>query len=401
MLNVVAPDEAERIISAEFEKLKSTEIVSLWNAVGRVAACDLRTSENLPSFDRSTVDGFAVCAADTYGCSETIPAMLRLCGEIEMGESTERSIQSGECFKIPTGGRLPKNADSVVMLEFCEEIGDGFVYAQKSVSVFENVNRAGDDCKAGDVIVEKNCVITPRSVAALAAVGIDEIEVYKRAVVGIISTGDELVPFSETPVGSQIRDINSVMLFSAVTACGLEAKAFPVCVDDKNALLKSVESAFSMCDVLLVSGGSSAGEKDNVFGVLSSIGTVLFHGIAIKPGKPTMFALCKNKAVFGLPGHPGAAYFMFEFFVKPALFRLENKKQKTKDAVAVLDQNVSSNNGRATVCAVKLEGKKARVLFSKSGAVVKNTKADGYFVIGRNTEGYPAGHEVEVTLFEA
>ena len=400
MLNVVTPNEADKIISVEIEKLRAVETVGLWDAVGRVSARDVRSKENLPSFSRSVVDGFAVRACDTYGCSETIPAMLRLCGEIEMGENTERSVCGGECIRIPTGGKLPENADSVIMLEFCEEIGDGYVLAQKSVSVFENVNRLGDDCKVGEIIIEKGSVITARSIAVLAAVGIDRLEVYKRPVVGIISTGDELISHSGVPVGSQIRDINSVMLYSAVKALGCFVSVFPVCPDDEAMLLQSVSDALSKCNVLLISGGSSAGEKDNVFRVLSSIGKVLFHGIAIKPGKPTMFAVCGNKAVFGLPGHPGAAYFMFELLVKPALLKAENRRLGDKKAPAVLSQNVSSNNGRATVCAVKLEGKKASAVFAKSGAVAKLSKADGYFIIDRDTEGYPAGREIEVTLFE-
>ena len=360
----------------------------------------MRSKENLPSFSRSVVDGFAVRACDTYGCSETIPAMLRLCGEIEMGEDTERSIAGGECVRIPTGGKLPENADSVIMLEYCEEIGDGYVYAQKSVSVLENVNRLGDDCKAGDIIIEKGSVITARSIAVLAAVGIDRLEVYKRPVVGIISTGDELISHSGVPVGSQVRDINSVMLYSAVKSLGCDVCVFPVCPDDEARLLQSVSAALSECSVLLISGGSSAGEKDNVFRVLSSIGRVLFHGIAIKPGKPTMFALCGNKAVFGLPGHPGAAYFMFVLLVKPALLKAENRRFEGKKASAVLLQNVSSNNGRATVCAVKLEGETASAILAKSGAVAKLSTADGYFIIDRDTEGCPAGREIEVTLFE-
>ena len=400
MLNVATPENAQKIISEETKKRIKEEEVVLWDAVGRVCAHNITSDEFLPAFDRSTVDGYAVSASDTYGYSDTLPAVLELCGEIEMGENTVRRIKSGECCKIPTGGRLPENADCVVMLEYCEDIGDGFVYIMKSAAVYENVSRTGEDCRRGGTLAEKDTVLTPRHIGAMAAAGVGRAAVYKSPVVGIVSTGDEIVGFSEKPTGSQIRDVNSVMLSSSVKALGLRPVIYPVCPDNVQLLSESVKKALTECDVLLISGGSSAGEKDNAARVLSALGEIKLHGIAIKPGKPTIFAVCGDKLVFGLPGHPGAAFYVFDVFVKPALLGLQKKENNEKKIKAVLTQNVPSNNGRATVCPVTLDGGAAFPVFMKSGAVVGSIKADGYFIIERDTEGYPSGREVEVTVFE-
>ena len=399
MLEVVALEDARTLAAERFASLESGyENVSLSASCGRAIASDVVAHEGVPPFDRSMVDGFAVVASDTFGCSDALPALLDLAGEIEMGAEPACACSPGACVRIPTGGKLPAGADAVVMLEHCEEYGDGTVGVAKPVAPGDNIVFANDDVKPGQVLIGARTVLQAHHVGTLASLGFATCDVRRRLRVAVISTGDEIVDAADTPVASQMRDVNAPMLAAAVEACGAQAVRFPIVPDDYDALFACVSEALETCGMVLVSGGSSAGQKDNTARVLSQLGEMLFHGVAVKPGKPTMCADVGGKPAFGLPGHPVAAYFMFLELVRP-LFATQGPLRTH----AVLAEGLPSNHGRAELVAVRLEQREGNMravpVRGKSGLISQLASADGYIEIPRNQEGLAAGVEVDVRLF--
>ena len=400
MLNVVTREEAVRIILEKIPEAADVETVGLPDALGKVVAEDILSPEDLPAYARSTVDGFAVHAADTYGCSEALPAMVTYAGKVLMGEDEKRVLPKGSCMQVPTGGQVPEGADAVVMVEHSEDLGDEFRYMLKPVAPGENVNAKGDDIAVGGVAVPKGTLIEPRHTAVLAALGISELNVRKPLTVGILSTGDELVDYTETPKGTEIRNINSVTLAAAVQALGCIAKTYPIVPDEEDALRAAIDTVRRECDFLIISGGSSVGERDNVNRVLASFGEVFFHGVALKPGKPTMFAMLDGDVpAFGLPGHPAAAFYTFHLFAKPAILKRRGAIAVPRYVEAELSQKVPSNHGREEILGVALENGKAVPLPAKSGVVSVLSKADGTITIPRDLEGLERGAKVKVLLF--
>lgn len=400
MLNVVTKEDAVHIVLEKIEISAATETVALTESLGRVAAEDILSPEDLPAYNRSTVDGFAVRAADTYGCSEALPAMVSYAGKVLMGEDEKRVLPKAACMEVPTGGQVPDGADAVVMVEHAEDLGDSFRYLLKAVAPGENVNARGDDIARGGVAVPAGTRIEPRHTAVLAALGISDIPVRKPVTVGILSTGDELVDYTETPSGTKIRNINSVTLAAAVQALGCRAKTYPVVRDEESDLRAAIDKVRRECDFLIVSGGSSVGERDNVNRVLSSFGTVYFHGVALKPGKPTMFAMLEGDVpAFGLPGHPAAAFYTFHLFAKPAILKRMGALAVPRYIEAELSRKVPSNHGREEILGVALEDGKAVPLPAKSGVVSVLSRADGTITIPRDLEGLERGAKVKVLLF--
>ena len=397
MLNVVTREEAVRIILEKIPEAADVETVGLPDALGKVVAEDILSPEDLPAYARSTVDGFAVHAADTYGCSEALPAMVTYAGKVLMGEDEKRVLPKGSCMQVPTGGQVPEGADAVVMVEHSEDLGDEFRYMLKPVAPGENVNAKGDDIALGGVAVPKGTLIEPRHTAVLAALGISELKVRKPLTVGILSTGDELVDYTETPKGTEIRNINSVTLAAAVQALGCIAKTYPIVPDEEDALRAAIDTVRRECDFLIISGGSSVGERDNVNRVLASFGEVYFHGVALKPGKPTMFAMLDGDVpAFGLPGHPAAAFYTFHLFAKPAILKRRGAIAVPRYVEAALSQKVPSNHGREEIIGVALENGKAVPLPAKSGVVSVLSRADGTITIPRDLEGLERGAKVKV-----
>ena len=400
MLNVVTREEAVRIILEKIPEAAEAETIGLPDALGKVVAEDILSPEDLPAYARSTVDGFAVHAADTYGCSEALPAMVTYAGKVLMGEDEKRVLPKGSCMQVPTGGQVPDGADAVVMVEHSEDLGDQFRYMLKPVAPGENVNAKGDDIALGEVAVPKGTLIEPRHTAVLAALGISELKVRKPLTVGILSTGDELVDYTETPKGTEIRNINSVTLAAAVEALGCHAKQYPIVPDEEDALREAIDTVRKECDFLIISGGSSVGERDNVNRVLASFGEVYFHGVALKPGKPTMFAMLDGDVpAFGLPGHPAAAFYTFHLFAKPAILKRRGAIAVPRYVEAELSQKVPSNHGREEILGVALEDGKAVPLPAKSGVVSVLSRADGTITIPRDLEGLERGAKVKVLLF--
>ena len=399
LLEVISLEDARRIVEERFcLKSSASETVNLSRACGRRIAHDVFAAEGVPAFDRSSMDGYAVVASDTFGCSDALPALLTLVGEVEMGASPACECASGTCVRIPTGGMLPQGADAVTMLEHCEDYGDGTIGIAKPAAPGDNVVYKYDDVKPGQLLIPAGTKLAPHHIGTLASLGMTEIEVSSPLRVAVISTGDEIVDAGQVPVASQMRDVNAPVLASAVEACGAVVQRFPIIPDDYDALHAAIGEALATCDMVLVSGGSSAGQKDNTARVLSSYGSMLFHGIAIKPGKPTMCVDADGKPAFGLPGHPVAAYFLFLELVRPLL-----TDAAPATVAAKLGAAIPSNHGRAEFVAVKLADEGgvlvARPVRGKSGLISQLSMADGYIEVRRNQEGLAAGAEVSVKLF--
>ncbi len=400
MLNVVSLKEAIRITEDEFSSFKpETEKLGISECLGRVTAKDIVSQEIIPPFDRSTVDGYAVLSSDTFGASEGLPCMLSVKGEILMGEEAKRFVRSGECIKISTGGMLPAGSDSVVMVEHTEKMLDDTCLIFKAVSPFQNVTKAGDDVKTGQKIINKGTVITSKHIGILCALGITEVECIKKIKVGIISSGDEIVPVKEDVPFGKIRDINSHFLSALMKEKGCDAVEYGIVRDDFDELYNTLQKATDECDIILISGGSSAGIKDMTADVIEKNGKVFFHGIAVKPGKPTIFGKVKDKAVFGLPGHPAAAYLITETVVTELLRFCSGETVKELTLTAEITESISSNHGREELIPVILKQEKAQPLFFKSGLVSLLSCADGYIIIPRNKEGVFKNEKVTVHLF--
>ena len=402
MLHVKTPEEVLAIIEEQFAPLGKRELIPLTAAIGRTAAEDICAGEFVPDFDRSTVDGYALRAADTFGCTDAIPAILMQTGEVFMGRAVPFSLGAGDCAAIPTGGAVPRGADSVVMIEYTEDYGDGSIGVLKSVAPGQNMIFRGDDARPGKVIVSRGHVLSSQDIGALAAIGCTSVPVSERPVVGIISTGDELVEPGTVPGPGQVRDVNSPMLEAMLTAYGAKVQNYGIIMDDEALLRKTVESAVKDCDAVILSGGSSVGVKDAACRIIESMGELLLHGIAIKPGKPTILGRCGTKPLIGLPGHPVAAWFITKLFVLPLLSRLTGRIQRNRTTAARLTESVSANHGRAQYLCCSLEersdGLWAHPLRGKSGLIAALSGSDGYFCIHRDCEGLPQGAEIQVTI---
>ena len=402
MLHVKTPDEVLDLIHLEFSPVAQTEFVPLVCAVGRVLAEDICAAEYVPDFDRSTMDGYAVRAQDTFGCTEAIPAILPLCGEVLMGEGAAFTLAPETCCAVPTGGAIPKGADSVVMSEYTEDYGDGTIGITKSVAPGQNMIFRGDDVFPGKKILEKGRLLSSQDIGALAAIGKVEVPVVKKLTVGVISTGDELVPPEAVPGPGQVRDVNSPMLEAMLQVYGADVISYGIVKDDEELLSATVIRALQECDAVLLSGGSSVGVKDAACRIIESLGRLLLHGIAIKPGKPTIIGKAGDKPLIGLPGHPVAAYFITKIFVLPLFNRLTGRVQKNYTVTAKITENISANHGRAQYHCCRLERKDGELLAfpirGKSGLITTLAGADGYFCIDRDCEGLPKGAPVQVTV---
>jgi len=402
MLSVKTPEEVLAIIESEFAPVAETESASLAEAMGRTLAEDIAATEYVPDFDRSTVDGYAVRARDTFGCTDAIPAILPLQAEVLMGQGAQFRLNADCCVAVPTGGAVPEGADSVVMVEYTEDYGDGTIGVLKSAAPGQNMIFRGDDVYPGKVILNQGRVLSSQDIGALAAIGRVQVPVRKKLTVGVISTGDELVEPGTKPGPGQVRDVNSPMLEAMLTAFGVNVVNYGIVVDNEALLSEKVTKAVAECDAVLLSGGSSVGVKDAACRIIESMGSLLLHGIAIKPGKPTILGKAGCKPLVGLPGHPVAAYFITKLFVLPLLARLMGRKQESYTTTAYVTESISANHGRAQYHCCRLERKDGRLLAypirGKSGLITTLAGADGYFCIDRDCEGLPQGAQVQVTI---
>ncbi|MBQ3078281.1 MAG: molybdopterin molybdotransferase MoeA, partial [Clostridia bacterium] len=299
-------------------------------------------------------------------------------------------------------GAVPEGADCVVMVEHTENYGDGTIGILKSAAPGQSMIFRGDDVAPGQVVLQQGRLLSSQDIGALAAIGRVSVPVRRRLKVGVISTGDELVPPEQTPAAGQVRDVNSPMLTALLEGLGAEVESYGIVVDDEPLLREKVTRAVAECDAVMLSGGSSVGVKDAACRIIESMGTLLLHGIAIKPGKPTILGKAGNKPLIGLPGHPVAAYFITRLFVRPLLARLSGLEIGDYTVTAHLTENVSANHGRAQVLPCSLFAKEGRLMAhpirGKSGLITTLAGADGFFLIDRDCEGLPQGAEIQVTV---
>lgn len=384
---------------------KESEKVNICDAVGRILAEDIVSPTDLPGFARSTKDGYAVRASSTFGASQGLPALLTLKGRIRMGEGATLSLGSHECAAIATGGMLPEGADAVVMVEMCEAMDDETVAVTHSVAPGENVVGAKEDIASRTHALSWGRRLRPPDIAALAAMGVPEVKVAVGPKVAVISTGDELVDISDTPLPGQVRDMNAYSLYSAVKACGGRPKLWGIVRDESLAMQEIMAKAHSESDMVIVSGGSSIGERDFTRESIQALGDpgVLIHGVAIKPGKPTILAVAEGKPVFGLPGHPMSCLVVFDLFVAPAIARWMGGTLYRRETQARLSANVASIAGREDYVSVKLRVEDGEVwadpVFSKSAAISGLVYADGVMRIPAGVEGIEKGAWICVILF--
>ncbi len=387
--------------------LRRSERRSLLDCIGRRLAQPVLAKENVPGFPRSTVDGYAVRARDTFGASEGSPAYLLVKGEVKMGAGAGLEAGVGEAVQVATGAMLPPGADAVVMVEHTEPAGAEGIEITRPVGVGDNVILADEDIKTGEEIFPHNHLLRPQDLGFLAAVGGLELEVYVPLRLGIISTGDELVPPVERPGPGQVRDVNSYSLFGLALSYGGEPVLYGLVKDDFRKLKATLARAHAETDLVLISGGSSVGARDLTAQALAELGEpgLVFHGLAARPGKPTLGAVRDGKPVFGLPGHPAAAMIAFDLLVAPLL--KYGSYQKTSPGLpplpALVSRSLSSAPGREDFIRVKLRREEGKLwadpVLGKSGLLSPMVQGDGFFRIPLEKEGVAAGAPVEVYLF--
>jgi len=386
----------------------SSEDVLLEAAVGRILAEDVHAAGNLPGFARSTVDGYAVRAASTFGASESSPALFTVVGAVAMGEVPQVAVAAGEAARIATGGMLPPGADGVVMLEHAESLDDVSIEVVRSVAPGQNLIAAGEDFENGARVAAVGRRLRPQDAGVLAAFGRTRVKAFRQPVVGIISTGDEIVPAEATPGPAQIRDVNRYTLAGLVAQTGALPVAFGIVGDEFESLHDACRRALEQCDMVLISGGSSVGARDFSVEVISAFAgaELLVHGIAISPGKPTILAKVFGKALWGLPGHVVSSMIVFSRIVRPVLLHIGGLAAPTAEDIRIparLNRNVASAQGRTDFVRVRLLHRenewRAEPILGKSGLINTMVKSDGVIEIGKNIEGLDEGARVEVILF--
>jgi molybdopterin molybdotransferase len=403
---VQTPDELYKKMD-HFKPL-SFEKVVIEDSLHRILYEDVISPINLPEFQRSTVDGFALKAKDTYGASEKNPAILRVTAEIPMGQVSDIEVHEGEAVKVATGGMVLKGADAVQMVEYTECIDSYTLHVFKTISPLENVIQVGEDVKAGESVLHKGHLIRPQDLGLMAGIGKTDVFVFLRPRVGIISSGDEIVPIGIVPSPGQIRDINRYTIVSMVKEAGGIPLFLGIVKDRFNDLKEKIELGLRESDIVVITGGSSVGTLDLTREVLQVFpGTeILAHGVSIRPGKPTLLADIDGKPFLGLPGHPVSAIVIFHFFGKPILKILSGLSREVIwhqiKVKARASRNIPSVSGREDYVRVKLEEKDgalwAHPIFGKSGAISNLVHANGLIRIGINEEGLEQGEEAEVFL---
>ncbi len=406
LFNVKTPPEGLELLLARLPGGVSTERIKTRDALDRVLAEDLVSPTELPSFPRSTMDGFAVRAADTFGATEGLPAYLQVVGEVLMGRMPAVKVGSGQTARIYTGGMLPSGADAVIMVEQTQEVGPDTIEVLRAVAPGENLVQVGEDVRRDDPILPRGHVLRPQDLGGLVALGITEVQVSRRLRVGIISGGDEVVDPEVEPGPAQIRDINSYTVAAMVRRAGHEPWIVGVVPDVYAELEAAAERAFPECDLLILSAGSSVSLRDMTAQVIATLGEpgVLVHGVSLKPGKPTILAVCDGKPVFGLPGNPVSCMVTFDLFVVPTLARLSGARTPPRRVVSArLARNVASATGREDYVQVRLEqrdeGVYAVPVFGKSNLIYTLIRADGMLKVPLDKGGLAAGESVDVVLF--
>lgn len=406
LFNVLTPPDAlERLLDHLPARLESEQIATA-DALDRVLATDLVSPADLPSFPRSTMDGFAVRAADTYGASEGLPAYLTVVGEVLMGRASGLTVGVGQIARIATGGMIPDGADAVVMIEHTQEASESLVEVLRPVAVGENVIQVGEDVRCGDPLLPRGHTLRSQDIGGLLAMGVTRLAATRKARVGIISSGDEVVSPEQEPAPGQIRDINSYTLAALLRRAGHEPYILGVVPDVYDRLEAAARNGLRDHDVLILSAGSSVSTRDMTSDVVASLGSpgVLVHGVSLRPGKPTILAVADGKPVFGLPGNPVSCMVTFDLFVAPTLAHISGQTVVPRlTRRARLTKNIASASGREDYIQVRLierDGEPwAEPVFGKSNLIYTLVRSDGMVKVELNQGGLVEGTWVDVILF--
>lgn len=410
--NVLPPDEARELLFEHLTRAVPGETIPTAEAVGRVTAGAVVAPHSLPSFRRSTMDGYAVRAGDTYGASESLPAFLTVVGEVPMGEAARVALSEGEAAIVHTGGMIPETADAVVQVELTQKMDERTVFPHeievlKAMAVGQNVLQVGEDVEEGEAILPGGHRLRPQDLGGLLALGITEVVVARRPWVAILATGDEVVDPSRMTGPGEIRDINSYSVSGQTVQAGGMPVRGGIIPDDLAQMEAAAERMLAENDMLVMSAGSSVSVRDMTVKVIDGLGKpgVLLHGVATRPGKPTIVGAVEGKPVLGLPGNPVSAMIQFDMFGVPAIYRLQGLKEPPRQGSvwAKLSQNLASETGREDYVPARLEegeeGLTAVPVFGKSNLIYTLVNADGLIKVPLNKGGVPAGEWVEVRIF--
>ena len=406
-LELLPPKEALDLLLRNLDLRVDTEEIKTQDALGRVSADGITAPHPLPAFPRSTVDGYAVRAADTFGASDSLPAYLAMIGDVPMGAESGLALSRGQCALIHTGGMLPVGADAVVMVEHTQSSMQGEIEIFRAAGVGENVLKVGEDVLQGQEVIPTGMTLRPAEIGGLMALGITRVQVARKPRVGMLSSGDEVIPPESNPAPGQVRDVNTYTLSALITQAGGEPYRFGIIPDQEDALERATRSVLQACDVVVITAGSSASTRDLTALVVNRLGNpgVLVHGVNVRPGKPTILAACDGKAVIGLPGNPVSALVIASLFVVPVIEGLLGMTRRApKPSVpARLKINLPSQAGREDWIPVQLlvhqNGYVAEPVFGKSNLIFTLSKADGLVRIPPDANGLAAGELVEVILF--
>jgi molybdopterin molybdotransferase len=400
-------EEARHLIAEACKPIERSERVRIVDANGRVAATDVASTRDVPPFSRAGMDGFALRAEDTFGASRYEPKTLRVIEKVYTGQVPSKTIEAGTAVEIATGAPMPPGADAVVMVEETESSGD-VVRVLTPVYPRQNVGRQGADIVVGQTVIAKGNVLNPSRIGALAALGVSEVDVYAKPTVAILSTGNEIAdPDTELKPG-QIYDINKFTLSTIIAEHGGLPVPYATAQDTIEALEAAIDAAAlgrgslgeGGCDVLVFSGGSSVGERDLILDVIERKGEIVFHGIAVKPGKPTVFGTINGKPMFGMPGYPTSCLSNAYMLLVPALRAMARLKPHHMATVTLpVGQRIVSTTGRHQFYTVRIVDGEAMPAFKASGDITSMSQADGYIEIPAQTDIVEKGQVVDVKLF--
>ncbi len=391
-------EEAKRVVEINIKQVNRVETVNIDDASGRVLAEDIVAALSIPPFDRAAMDGYAVKARDTFNSGQFSPKVLNLVGELHAGETPKGKVKTGECIQIATGAMMPPGADAVVMVEDTE-VANGRVKVFKSAYPGANVAQKGEDIKEGEPVLSSGFVLDAGKIGVLASQGIKQVRVYEKPRVAILPTGEEVVEVGKRLKRGHVYDINSHTIASVVKANGGVPLRVGIAVDEIGEMKARIREALKN-DLVVLSGGSSVGERDILADVIQGWGEVLFHGIQVKPGKPTIFALIEGKPLMGMPGYPTSCLINTYLFLLPAVRKMAHLPPRRGETVeARLSRRVPGSVGRKQFLTVKIEGNEAIPVFKESGAITSIAEADGYIEIAENIDLLEKGEPVTVTLF--
>jgi molybdenum cofactor synthesis domain-containing protein len=394
----ISLEEARAIIDRAIVPIERTERVALEHASGRVLAEAVVSSADVPPFARAAMDGYAVRAQDTSGASRSAPRTLHSIEKVFTGQMPVQTVGDGQCIEIATGAPMPPGADAVVIVEETESDGD-LVRVLAPVNPAQNIGRQGADIQKDQTVLQPGTLLNASRVGSLAALGLTTVTVFDKPRVAILSTGNEIVEPGQPLGPGQIYDINRFTLAAVVTENGGVAVPYRIATDTIDDLSRSVDACLEQ-DILVFSGGSSVGERDLILDVITARGEMLFHGIAVKPGKPTAFGRIAGKLIFGMPGYPSSCLSNAHILLAPALRRIARLPEQIVRSVTLpLASRVASVPGRHQFYTVRLENGTAVPAFKASGDITSMSKADGYIEIPADIEAVPAGALVEVKLF--